>query len=233
MDGRQQQNDDLTDRAVGKVESAPVETATVVRQTPVAQPVEASGDKTQSMQVADPGIESSPSPATETEPLLEDSWPLDVLVSLLDSAREETRAYRTQMYGSLAAAFLIPLATITLQNTEFVDLLRGWFGYIIGLMWLVGIGFFMGGLSYLAPRPSLKWNESTEGMIMKNIQVALNSPARARALKKCIKDQHMIFEKVGKAARPFFWAMLFFLLCAAMEFGGFIFIRLLSTSAPH
>ena len=225
MDGRQQQNDELTGCPVGKVESASVETATVIRQTPAAHLVEASGYKAQSMRLADSGIETSPSLATEKEPLLEDSWPLDVLVSLLDSAREETRAYRTQMYGSLAAAFLIPLATITLQNTDFFKLLHGWFGYVIGGMWLVGVGFFMWGLSYLAPYPFLKWNESTEGMIMKNIQVALNSPAHERALKTCINDQHMIFEKVGKAARPFFWAMFFFLLCAAMEFGGFIYTR--------
>jgi hypothetical protein len=158
------------------------------------------------------------SPTNTTE---QSQWPIEALVGLLDSGREELRAYRSQFYGSLAAAFLIPLATIAMPKTDYLEYGHCAFMLALVFTWIMGAVLLLRGTWLIGPKFMMHWGTTTEATILTQLDMALNGPPHTTLLIKSINDQHSLLKNTTKSSRFFTWAMAMFLICAGLLFAGF------------
>ncbi len=163
-----------------------------------------------------------------TESALDDppfkNWDIGSLVSLLDSTREEVRAHRSQLYGAVTAAFLLPVATIAAQATHFLWDYHGLWGKVAFGLWCIGLIFLGVGLWWIRPKGTV-WNllkmKGTESEILTLSQSALRGREKQN-LAECIDAECDLLRRVFAASGFFSWALFSFILSAGTEFWGFV-----------
>ncbi len=155
-------------------------------------------------------------------------WTVDSLVSLFDSTREEVRSFRSQFYGSVAAAFLLPIATLAVQWRDYFQVWHGGAVVLSAVLWFGGVGFLWRGLRELHPEIDLDVEDrnkvliKNEADILKYVRRSLVSKDPIERLTKCTIAECKVLEAVSNSSRWFKRANVCFFLTLAVALGSFI-----------
>jgi hypothetical protein len=163
-------------------------------------------------------------------------WSTESLVALLDSTREEVRSFRTQLYGAVAAAFLLPAATIAVQTPDFLKDWYGGPGILAALSWSAGVAILSCGMHKLRPRAvkpgatgsgdkQASDKPASERKVVFLTELSLKHNA-ARELKECIRTECRLLDQILGASKWFFWATTCFVGGAGVEFISFVICRI-------
>jgi hypothetical protein len=169
-------------------------------------------------------VQAKPADAGHHEPGTQ--WTIDSLVSLFDSTREEVRSFRSQLYGSVAAAFLLPAATLAVQFRDYFKVLGGVAAIVSTTCWAIGIAVLAGGLWRLHPKLDGDDSVKDESDILMLVRMSLHPPTEFEdplsLLTKSTLAECKVLDGVRVAAHWFTGATFLFFLAIAIEFLSFI-----------
>ena len=160
----------------------------------------------------------------QTEQESTGTWTAEGLIAVLDSTREEVRAHRAQLFGVLAAAFLLPVATIAVQTTWFLADFKGYYAIATVVVWAVGILFLTAGITKISPLlPRLRHKAvHSDKDVAEEVKESLGATDPRSKLAECVEHQTEILHRMIAASWLFNFAAFFFILAAGIQFVVFV-----------